>query len=469
MIGYFPKYFSSKAISLYLLVLVACNLLFISHLLPLVWLLFGLIEAIGFFYFTNKLTYKWQNIAPKLFTQRLFIMALIIRLIWVIFSYFFFYEMTGHPFEFSAADSTGYHNEAKWLADMIHNGDLQPFYKYIKGNYSDMGYPYYLGWQYWITGNSILIARIIKALLGAFMCMLIYKLAARNFGESVGRMSAIFCMLMPNLIYYTGLHTKETEMVFLTVWFIERADFLIRSKQYKIFNIAIPIIMGVSLFFFRTILGVTTLFALFSSILFSSSVTLTLNKRVIILVWGLAVAGYLAGGKIATEVETTWNSKDSNQQKTLDFITKRQGGNTFAKYASQSFFIPAIFIIPLPTVINVPVQENQMMINGGNYVKNFLAFFIFFSFYWIIKNKKWRNITLIGSFTLSYLSVVALSGFAQAERFHQPVLPFLMIFAAFGLTKFTKAQKGYFTWYMVFIFAAIVGWSWFKLAGRGLI
>lgn len=38
-------------------------------------------------------------------------------------------------------------------------------------------------------------------------------------------MAGIFYMLMPNLIMYTGSHLKEAEMVFLTVAFIERADY----------------------------------------------------------------------------------------------------------------------------------------------------------------------------------------------------------------------------------------------------
>ena len=74
----------------------------------------------------------------------------------------------------------------------------------------------------------------------------------------------------------------------------------------------------------------------------------------------------------------------------------------------------------------------------------------------------------MGAFTIGYLLVVANSAFAQSERFHQPALPFLMVFAAFGISKVTNTQKKYFTWYMAFIFIAIVAWSWFKLAGRGM-
>jgi hypothetical protein len=469
MINYFPNYFSKKAIGLYVGVLLVCNFYFFAHFLPLVWWLFGLVEVIGFFYFANKFTRQWNSLTSKAFVQKLFTVSLVIRLVWVFFSYFFYIGLTGQPFEFSAADSFAYHQDAEWVVDMIRMDDLQPFYNSIRGHYSDMGYPYYLGWQYWLTGESILIARVIKALLGAFVCVLIYKLATRNFGESVGRISAILCLLMPNLIYYSGLHLKEAEMVFLTVAFMERSDFLLRSKKYNFINILVPLMLAGLLFFFRTVLGATAAFALFSSLLFSNSPVLTRNKRFVIIIWILGAAAYLTGGKIATEVEETWSHKDSNQQQSMEFRAERSGGNSFAKYISKSLFLPIILVIPFPTILDVPTQENQMLLNGGNFVKNILSFFVIFAFYWIIKNRQWRNYTMIGFFTIGYLAVIASSAFAQSERFHQPALPFLMIFAAFGLTKVTKTQKRYFSWYMALIFVVIIGWSWIKLAGKGLI
>src|ERR1022692_4198482 len=99
MINFFPKYFSGKAISLYFGVLVICNILFFSHFMPLIWWTFGLIEVIGFFYFSNRLTRKWRFISSKSFAQKLFTFALLLRIIWVIFSYFFYIEMNGEPFE----------------------------------------------------------------------------------------------------------------------------------------------------------------------------------------------------------------------------------------------------------------------------------------------------------------------------------------------------------------------------------
>jgi hypothetical protein len=376
--------------------------------------------------------------------------------------------MTGKPFEFDAADAAGYHNEALRLVDMIESGNLQPYLKSMKGNFSDMGYAFYLGLQYCITGGSIIIARIIKALLSAYTCVLIYKLAKRNFGEGVGRMSAIFCMLMPNLILYTGLHLKETEMLFLTVAFMERADAMFRNKKFNFIEIAPPVLLAGSLFFFRTVLGATAFLAMFTTLLFTSTKVLGMGKRTMLIIWIFVFIGYFIGGSISTEVESVWAMRSTNQETSMKMRATEMNGNKFAKYAKGAVFAPLIFVIPFPTIIETPGQENQKIINGGNFIKNIMAFFTLFALLWIVRNKKWRDYLLIGSFTLGYLFIIAMSAFAQSERFHLPIVPFELIFVAFGISLMTNKDKKYFRLWMILIFVAIVIWSWFKLAGRGM-
>ena len=193
-----------------------------------------------------------------------------------------------------------------------------------------------------------------------------------------------------------------------------------------------------------------------------------MGKRTILIVWVVVAAGYFVGGTISTEIESVWAARDQNQATSLEFRETRDNGNKFAKYAGSAVFAPLIFVIPFPTVVNTPDQQNQQFINGGNFIKNITAFFTLFALLMIIKNKKWREHLLLGSFTIGYLLVVAMSAFAQAERFHQPALPFSLIFAAYGVSIATRKEKKYFIWWMMFIFVAIVGWSWFKLAGRGM-
>lgn len=466
MLNYFPKYFTSKAITLYVASLIVVNIIFMSHMLNFVWWLFGLFEVGMFFYFANQLSRKWSFISSKSFIKKLFITAAIIRIIWVIFSYFFYMNMNGTPYEFWAADVYLYEDLANYLA----NNGFSAIHTIIEEKgVSDSGYAIYLGTLYTIFGNGPIVPRIIKALLGAFAAVLIYKLATRNFGENVGRMSGIFYMLWPNLIYYTGSHLKEAEMIFLVVLFIERTDYILRTKTYSFINIALPTLAGVLLFFFRTPLGAAAFLALFTTLIFTKSSKLNWGRRILLSVWVISTVTYFIGGKIATEIEQTWETKTGNQKESLEWRAKREGGNEFAKYASGAVFAPMIFVIPFPTMVNIYGQDNQQLINGGNYVKNIMAFFTIFALFLLIKEKKWREHLLLGSFTIAYLGVIAMSAFAQSERFHQPALPFILVFAAYGISRVTNSTKKYFTWWLVLIFIILIGWSWFKLAGRGLV
>lgn len=466
MLNYFPRYFTSKAILLYMFTLAVVSFLF--RTLPWMQFIFGILEVIMFFNFSSSLTLKWADHSEKSFTRNLFQLSLVIRVLWVFISYFIYMQYTGTPFDFSAADALGYDGEAKWVARMITDGDLSSYFRYINGRYSDMGYPFFLGVQYWFTDNSILVARLLKALFGSLTVLYAYKLAVRNFGIEVGRMAGIFMMLFPNLIFYTGYHLKEVEMIFLTTLFLEKADDLLRTNQYSFFKILFLFLIASSLFFFRTVLGASVLFALLTTILFTTQRASKTGQRWFLAIWAFVAVGFFMGSSIASELEQVWENRNINQQQSLEWRSERKGGNAFAKYASASIFAPAILVIPLPTMVKVEGQPNQMMMNGGYFVKSFMAFFVMFALYHMIKNKRWRDYLLIISFLLGYLIVIALSSFAQSERFHQPAMPVFLILAAYGIHHITEKQKLAFDVFQVLLFAALIGWSWFKLAGRGL-
>ena len=467
MLEFIPQYFTKKAIRLYLILMVLVSILFINRILPILWMLFGLLAVVAFFHYSNQLSTKWQSYSSYLFEKKLFKYALMIRIGWAVFSYLFYYIMTGTPFNFDAADAMFYHDNAKWVASSIAQFDMSGYFEFWKGQYSDVGFPVFLGVQYWLTGESILITRIVKAVLGAATVVLTYKLTQRNFGEEVGRMAGVMLMLLPNSIFYTGLHLKEVEMVFLTMLFLERADDILRNAKINVRKIAVLLTVVVILFFFRTVLGAAALFALLTALVMTERRVSKVANRWFTTLWVIATIIYFLGGSIATEVEEIWEERTQNQEQSMEWRAQRIGGNQFAKYASSTIFAPAIFVIPLPTMVNVPSQRNQMMLHGGYYVKNILAFFVMFAFFHILKSRKIRENLLLSSFLLGYLMIIAFSAFAHSERFHQPALPLIVVFAAYGIRHVTNKEKKYFNYYQLLIGAAIIAWSWFKLAGRG--
>lgn len=466
MIPYFPKQIATKGVYIYLGLLAAVTIVFFRHAMSWMYLLMGIMWVVGFFLLSNYCSKKWAEIPEKKFILNVALTALGLRWAWALFSYVFYNIMTGMPFEFSAADSVWYYDESMGNR----HSNLGEVWDYLFVNtdaISDSGYVFYLSLLSKITGESILLPRLVNSLFSAGTCVLLYLLAKRNIGEEGGRLAAIFACFFPNLIFYCGLHLKETMMVFFMVAFLERADYLIRSRKYNVLNIVLPILLAVSLFTFRTILGAAAVFAFATAVVFTTNKVIGRTKRIMFIVWGVLGATLLVGGTISNEAEGLWEQRDLNQDAKRSAQTLN--GNKWAKYATGTVMAPMMFVMPFPTMVDVDEQYNQQMLSGGNYVRNFLGGFVLIAlFSSIFITKNWRNLSLIGSFVIAYLGIVSTSGFSNSERFLLPGLPVLLIMAAYGITLLNaKNYKFIKIWYWV---VPVMGFAWafFKLGSRGL-
>lgn len=461
---------------LYLCMLVLCAFLYTQYSLNWYWWVIGLVEVVGFFYFSNFVTKEWINYLPKSFENNLFWRGWVIRVMYMLFLYWFFDLMTGQPFMFSAADARGYHEEALWIAETVREGNFQTYldYKFAPGSgMSDAGYPMYLGIVYLLFGDSIVIARLLKCLWSALSCVLLYRLAKRNFGEHVGRIAGIMMMLWPHFLVYSGMHLKETEMVFMMLLFLERADALLRYRNFSFKNIAIVIVLMASLFTFRTVLGLCGVMSVTLALLLSSKRFMSWSKRMVFLVLFAIIALFFAGGRITSEVEKYWEGKDNNQAMRWTEIVRTQ---SLAQYATASVMAPMIFTFPFPTMVETEGQENSRLIHGGLVVKNIMSYFCLVALFLLVvsrapNNETWRNHVLIGAFLIGYLVILIFSAFIHADRFHMPALPLEIIFMAYGISIMRKMPwiKKYFTYWGLLMLVACIVWNWFKLSGRGLI
>lgn len=467
-ITFLSNYFTSKAILLYVMLLSICSVLFINYSLPLIWILFGLIEVISFFYFSNILTIKWAHISEKEFKKRVFLTSLTIRIIYVVIIYFFFEYMTGKPFEFSAADSEGYHNEALWIIDLLGQGRFSAYFTEYTRDYGDRGYPLFLFGIYFIFGSSIIIPRLVNAFLGAWMSIITYKLVKRNFGESPARIAAILTMLLPNLIYYSGLTLKETLMVFLFVAFIERAQYFLDSNRKRLPILITAIMLGTSLFFFRTVLATSAWLSIFVYITFNKKIGIPIVIRAIFLVIFVLISYKSLPDQIVSEVNYYILNSENNLESQMIHFSNRTGGNKYAQFASKTILSPLVLIGPIPTLVDT-AQPNPMMINGAMFVRNIFVFFAIFGTIIIFRKKIFLQYSLLFITLFSYLFILSFSGFALSERYHLPSIPFLIIFASYGISEINKKHFKYYIPYLVGVFVLVIAWNWFKLAGRGLI
>jgi len=465
-VNYFPKYFASRAITCYVVTIVAVSAIFSNRALPFQFILFGFFSVVLFFHYSNKLTMAWRRFSHQQFTKKLFVTALLIRVIYVVFIYFYFIEMTGRPHAYHVGDELLYHTLAATWKDY----GLEAFVDQLSGYivFSDTGYCWWLGAEYRLLGTHVLPARFLKCFADAVTCMLVYNLAERNFGEEAGRIAAIFYMLLPNAWYYCGITLKETEMVFLLMLFVERSDLVFHYPRVKFKDLILPGLVVIIIFMFRTALAAVMLGGMMAAVVFSSGKQLLWWKKVIYgVIFGVCML-FAVGTELMDEAQQLWLGRGENQEVGYQWRAEVKNGNSFAKYASASVFAPLIFTIPFATMVEIVGQENQMMLNGVCFIKNIMSGFTIFAMLILLFRGDWKRHVLPIAVMCGYLVVLVFSNFAHSERFHFPVLPLEMIFAAYGVTQMTNRHK---SWYMVWIVAmgvANVIWALIKLRGRGL-
>lgn len=466
MVPFFPKIIANKALVLYVFSLLAVSIAFNSFAMPFMWMVLGVVEVSLFFGLAPKLSREWQSKSVKDFARNLFWIAVLLRVVWVVFSYYFYLSQTGQPFEYGSSDAIGYHDEADWLAYENWNY-IWDFLFASRSSYSDSGYSFYLTALYKFFGHNIMLARLLKAIYSGFTCVLLYKLASRSINEQVGRMAGLMAMLMPNLIVYCGLHLKETEMLFLVVAFLERTDYVLRSKKITFFGILVPVLLAAALFLFRTVLGAVAFFAFVTAVVFSPSRMMRKGRRWAMAGWVILAIVILAGGPIMNEVEQYWNNRDLNQNSKR--MEQASRGNQWAKYATGTVMAPMVFVMPLSTMVDTG-QENQLVMHGGNYVRNFMGVFVLIALFVVLfKKKNWRDFALIGSFVVGYLGVISMSGFANAERFLLPGLPCLIIIWAYGISEMTARSYKFVKYWYIVVPVIEIGWAYFKIGSRGLL
>jgi 4-amino-4-deoxy-L-arabinose transferase-like glycosyltransferase len=473
----FPKWLSQYGVVVYILTFAVVNLMYSTYSLPWYYMLSGVVSVTVFFLFGSHLaaqTALANMRRERSFEQRIFWISFILRLVWMLLIYTIFMEIYGDELGFENSDALFYDDVGKTLAEALRRGDFISTWNTHANllELADMGYVTYLGVVYRLTGNSIIISRLLKCVWSSLTVLLIYRLARRNFNSQVARMAAIFCALWPNFWYYCGCQLKETELVFLCVLFIEQADQMLRSRQFTAWKVIPVLLVAASLLTFRTAIGIVAFMSLLFSVVMSSSRVVSWGKRIIVGGLAILLIGVTAGNFIEEQSEQLLEQVQSNRQaENMKWRGEREHGNAFAKYAGKSVFAPLIFTIPFPTMVRpFDGQEVQQLLNGGNFVKNIISFFTILAMVMLLISGKWRDHLLPLSFMLGYLVVLVMSVFAQAERFHQPIMPFEMMFAAYGLSiAVTKPKyKRWFTYWSGLMFVACMIWSWFKLAGRGL-
>ena len=462
------RYLFSFGVGLYLLALIVISMAFREHALQLKWILWGIGEVLLFFVLTSIFYPRWKDDDTKRFLWKVFLVAFVIRGLYAFVMCYYYYWETGIGFEYGAADSIGYHSLAVQLSRYVRAGYVTYAYKYLSAytmGWSDRGYTLWLTLLYTLFGRSWLVPRLFKALMHACLCVVAYVLGTRTFGERTGRLTAVMFVFMPILIQTCGLHTKEAEMIFLSIFALERMDYLVRSKKYTFWNVLVPILLTGLTFGFRTIIGMCLIFAFLVFVLLSSKDMVSKKAKSIIAASIVVVFLLFLTSPVGREMNIIYRLKFSD----LNYQTEKYEsmGMKHAELAKSWYLAPGAFVLPLAPMVEESPDHNKM-IHGSIYVKNFLAFFAMLAIMIAFRQKKWRDFSLIGAYELSYLAIVMFSFAANSERFHEPAIPLLIIMAAYAMTHLRHKDLKLFYVYCGVLFVALVVWNWLKLSARGM-
>ena len=473
-----PNWLIERPMGFFFISLFACWLAW-GHV-PQYDLVFTAIISIVLFFFVGRsMSKKFSLLGEKKFLRSVFTVGFVVRILWILYMFFVFNPRYYGTRFGSTADVEWFMGFGQYLSEWISGNSMHSLAEIIDINMSaidDVAYPMILGVEYLLTGgvSDVLIPYMVKSILGACCAIFAYRITKRHFGEGAARIAAIFVCLNPNIIYWCGTMMKETEMVFFCCLAVDKFDEALSSNTQLTIKALLPgILSGFVLLFMRTILGLALFGAVMVHIILADKRIISVGKKVAMGILMVLVLSVVVGDHLLEQSRGYLEKAQSDYQHTnMEWRSEREGGNDFAKYASATVFAPLIFTLPFPTFNQAPeTQLLQVQLSGGYFIKNILSFFVIIVLIQFIITGEWRKHVLLIGYTCAYLVVLVFSGFAQSGRFHMPIWPMLMIFAAYGLQQ-AKSDKKMRKWFMYTLYIEVficLAWNWFKLAGRGMI
>ena len=135
----------------------------------------------------------------------LFSLALLLRILHI-------YFIVPNPFFHHPVGDEKEHYE--WALKII-EGDVFSVHK--GAFFRSPGYPYFLAFLLFITGENLFLVRILQAIIGSFSVVLIYLIAEKKFGKKVALLSGFISAGYPLFIYYSAMLLDTTFYIFLVL------------------------------------------------------------------------------------------------------------------------------------------------------------------------------------------------------------------------------------------------------------
>ena len=135
----------------------------------------------------------------------LFSLALLLRILHI-------YFIVPNPFfHHPVGDEKEYY---EWALKII-EGDVFSIHK--GAFFRSPGYPYFLAFLLFITGENLFLVRILQAIIGSFSVVLIYLITEKKFDKKIAVLSGFISACYPLFIYYSAMLLDTTFYIFLVL------------------------------------------------------------------------------------------------------------------------------------------------------------------------------------------------------------------------------------------------------------
>ncbi len=146
----------------------------------------------------------------------IFALALVVRIVYLV-------EFSKSPtFHVPIIDSASYDQHARIL---VEQGTFSPRF-FWQGFF----YPFYLAVVYFLTGGSMLWARLVQIALGSLLCVLVYRLGAKLFDTRTGIVAGAIAALYGPLVHYDA---EILDAGFSALWAVALVLLVLRARDAK--------------------------------------------------------------------------------------------------------------------------------------------------------------------------------------------------------------------------------------------
>lgn len=369
------------------------------------------------------------------FLAKWFLIALSVRLVYLCLVQFVPVKYHDPPFFF--LDDKSYHTWSVSISERWHQGQRPRVWTDSEIGTLQTGYYYFISGLYYIFGKSPYLPLFLNPLLGALICILMYRFTSTTLNEKAQKKALMLTALNPVFWFWSSFILKDTLLTLLFVFA------LLLYLEFKNTKNWLYLYFFFSVSYFLAILRVPSFMVIIITILIYEFI-ISRNKAAVL---GICVAGIL----VALIGRKFILIKDIEDQVIYSFLNALpDSGKTHLgtlKYIIKG--IPRFFLAPYGWVIAGYFTPEYFLYPGQWFLYLFLLPYAISGAMEMVKDNRMICLFILFPIILKgYLYLIVLSG--SAQRHMVELMPLLTLMAVYGMKK-SLTQKFMIVYFGVFI------------------